>query len=311
MDSVLENLVRLYEETPVLVAVYDSFDRLRYANRAFKDAQFVEDGEEPFWAEIIRRNHIAGRGTVVNTHNIDDWIATTLSRRGKEAFRAFETDLADGRWLWMTETVHSTGWMLCIAFDITGVGTNERALRQERDFAIKASFTDALTGTVNRRYTVDRLGEMLSSAPWERGTEGCFAVLDIDHFKRINDRFGHQAGDRVLCEFAARIQGEVRRTDCFGRLGGEEFGLVLPNTPLPQAELILERMLSVVRQSRPIPERPALVYTFSAGIGVARPGDTVSTLYARADLALYSAKKAGRNQIQPEGAPPAASSAGG
>ena len=311
MDSVFEKLVTLYEKSPVLVAIYDRFDRLRYANAAFREPFFVEEGEEPFWPDLMRRNYLASRGTVIRAGNFDEWLKTTLPRRGKSQFKAFETDLADGRWLWMTETVETDGWMLCIASDITSLATTERDLRQERDSAIKASFTDALTGSANRRYTMERIAEMLSVPAHDLQAVGCLAVFDIDYFKKINDRFGHQIGDLVLVDLAGRIQEEVRRADCFGRLGGEEFGLVMPNTSLEQAELIVERMLSVVRKSRPSTERPDLSYTFSAGIALRRTGDTVSTLYARADLALYSAKRAGRNRIHLESEPPEALSMSG
>lgn len=309
MDSVFEKLVTLYEHTSVLVSVYDRFDRLRYANAAFREAFFVAKDEEPFWPELMRRNYLASRGTVIRATNFDDWLKTTLPRRGKTQFKAFETDLEDGRWLWMTETVEPNGWMLCIACDITGLATAERDLRQERDIAIKASFTDALTGSANRRYTMERIAEMLAAPARNSEALGCFAVFDIDYFKMINDRFGHQIGDMVLVDLAGRIQEEVRRTDCFGRLGGEEFGLVMPNTSLEQAELIVERMLAVVRKSRPAAERQDLYYTFSAGIALCRDGDTVGTLYARADQALYSAKRAGRNRIHLESETPEALSA--
>ncbi|MEP9376858.1 GGDEF domain-containing protein [Aquabacter sp. CN5-332] len=297
MDDVTQQLSRLYEDTPVLVAAYDGQDRLRYANRAFRAAFFIAEGENTSWAEIMRRNVAARQGTIIQNPNFEEWLLSAQSRRGKMPFRAFETDLHDGRWFWMTETVQSDGWMLCIASDITNMRPDERAVRQDRDFAIKASNTDDLTGVANRRFVTARMEDMLRREAPSDWVLGCICVLDLDNFKYINDRHGHVAGDLILRDFARRIHDQVRRTDCFGRVGGEEFVLVLPDTPVPAAALIVERMLATVRASRPLPELADFAYTFSAGIAAGAAGDTPSTLYARADRALYSAKLAGRNRI--------------
>ena len=125
-------------------------------------------------------------------------------------------------------------------------------------------------------------------------------VLDLDNFKYINDRFGHAFGDVILKDFAITLQRLVRRTDIFGRVGGEEFVLILPNTTPDEAEVIVHRMLLAVRQSRPLPEHAGFRYTFSAGIACAVGGDDVGELYRRADLALYAAKMKGRDQISIE-----------
>ncbi|MER8523140.1 GGDEF domain-containing protein [Mesorhizobium sp. M1076] len=297
MDEILSKLLHLCDSTPVFAAAYDSFDRLRYANRAFRSAFFLDEEEAPLWSDLMRRNFDAGRGTVIRNRDFEAWLISTQSRRGKTGFRAFETDLVDGRWLWMTETVQGDGWMLCIASDITKLRAHGRSVRQDRDAAIKASYTDELTGVANRRFVNGRIEEMLRHSDFKIGVCGCICVLDLDNFKYVNDRYGHQAGDAILRDFAARIQRQVRRPDCFGRVGGEEFVLVLPNTSASEAELMVERMLAAIRISRPLKERADFSYTFSAGIASARHGTTVADLFARADEALYSAKMAGRNRI--------------
>ncbi|WP_018181223.1 sensor domain-containing diguanylate cyclase [Kaistia granuli] len=295
-DDVGERIGKLYEASDVLVAVYDGFDRIRYANRAFRNAYFVAADEDPTWAEIMRRNHAFGRGTVLRVDDLEAWLISTQSRRGKTGFRAFETDLCDGRWLWMTETVQADGWMLCIASDISHIRADERAIRQDRDVAIKASYTDDLTGVSNRRFLTARIEQILADHR-AGGAPGCLVVIDLDHFKLVNDRFGHQTGDLVLRDFANQIQSLLRRSDSFGRMGGEEFALTLPATSLEHAELILERMLSVVRASCPLAQYPEFSYTFSAGLTASRAEDTLSEFYRRADEALYQAKVSGRNRV--------------
>lgn len=297
MTDTAGKLSQLYEDAPVLVALYDGFDRLRYANRSFRAAFFLEPDETPLWSQVMRRNFPSRRGTVIRHDDFEAWLISTQSRRGKIGFRAFETDLWDGRWLWMTETVQSDGWMLCIASDITSLHADERMVRQDRDFAIKAAYTDELTGVANRRFVTERIEDMLRQPDPELGIYGCAAVLDLDNFKYINDRYGHQAGDTILQDFAARIIARVRRADCFGRFGGEEFVLVMPSTSVDEAALIVEHMLALVRQSRPLPAWSDFGYSFSAGIAAGEATDKPSDLFGRADEALYSAKMSGRNRI--------------
>ncbi|NRP75022.1 Response regulator PleD [Ensifer psoraleae] len=303
MDKDITRLAELFESSPVLAAVYDEFDRLRYANTAFRAAYFIEPDETPFWPDLMRRNFHAKRGTVIHAADFEEWLIATQSRRGKVGFRAFETDLIDGRWLWMTETVQKDGWMLCVASDVTGLRAKTRTVRQDRDLAIKASYTDELTGVANRRFVTARIEDMLHPRGDDDTPLGCLCVLDIDRFKSVNDQYGHQIGDLVLRDFAKRVHRLVRRTDCFGRIGGEEFVLTLPATPVGQAHLIVDRMLASVRKSRPLPEHPDFRYTFSAGIACAQSGDTAISLYARADRALYMAKLGGRDRIHTDDSP--------
>jgi diguanylate cyclase (GGDEF)-like protein len=302
-DDILLNLLSLYEKTAALVALYDSEDRLRDANQAFRAAFHIGGEEAPLWADLMRRNFQAGVGSVIRARDFEAWLISTQSRRGKVGFRAFETDLCDGRWLWMTETIQSNGWMLCIATDVTELKAGERSVRQDRDLAIRASQTDELTGVSNRRYAWARIDDLLKNVAMSQST-GCIAILDIDHFKSINDRYGHQAGDLVLQRFARMIHDQVRRTDCFGRMGGEEFILILPDTQVAEAAAIVQRMLERVRASELLAHSPDMRCTFSAGVAVAHPGDTPSDLYARADRALYAAKMAGRNCVHLDETPP-------
>ena len=306
-DTTTLQLARLMEAADVMIALYDQDDRLRFANRAFRDAWFIADTEQPLWPDVMRRNFRARRGTIITTSDFESWLLSTQARRGKSSFRAFETDLHDGRWLWMTETMQPNGWMLCVASDITAIRSDERTLRQDRDVALKASQTDELTGIPSRRFVMSRLDELVRDDGDASDAVGCLAILDIDNFKGINDRFGHSAGDAVLKDFAVTLQRLLRKTDILGRVGGEEFVLILPNTVPEEAEEIIDRMLVAVRRSQPLPEQAGFRYTFSAGVACAARGDDANDLYRRADLALYAAKMRGRDQI---GIDPAAQMSG-
>ena len=123
-------------------------------------------------------------------------------------------------------------------------------------------------------------------------------MIDADHFKRINDTYGHQTGDEVLREISARCRQTLRSNDLFGRYGGEEFLVVFPETNLDEAGAVAERLrVAVGGQPIQIGDK-ALEVTVSIGLGAHAPGHDLDKLVERADAALYAAKQAGRNLVR-------------
>ncbi len=290
-------LLQLHEHSPLMAALFDAQDVLVYANQAFRQAYAVAPDGQLTWAGMMRDNHAHGRGAAIETEDIDAWLAAVSSRRGKTAYRAFEADLCDGRWVWMTETVQLQGYMLCVASDITELRQCSRSLRQAHVKALAAAHTDSLTGLSNRRHGLQLLRSALAqSEPWPM----CVAVLDLDFFKQINDSLGHGAGDQVICDFARLLQAGSRREDGCARMGGDEFLLILPAAGLPQARSIVERLLTRVRQSRPLPEESERCYSCSVGLVQAAWGESAEALLKRADAALYQAKANGRDRVVTE-----------
>lgn len=289
-------LLRMQEDAPVAMSLFDADDRLRWANWAFRTTYGLEPAEEISWADMIRRCHANHVGALIETDDIEGWLVQVSTRRGKVPFRAFETDLCDGRWLWMTETLDANGWMLCVGSDISAMRAGERGLRQERDGALRAALTDGLTGISNRAHILQQLQSCLKLQ--QLGRKPCGVVMmDLDHFKNVNDTYGHHNGDLVLKHFASTVFGTLRRLDGFGRMGGEEFMLLLPETDPQQMRAIAARILELVRQSRPLPDHPDFRYTCSAGLLLLSADLTVEAAYKLADGALYAAKKAGRDQF--------------
>lgn len=183
--------------------------------------------------------------------------------------------------------------------DITAQVAQERSLDEARlraeeaaRIATMAAETDALTGIANRRRILDQLDRSILSATRD-GYPLSVAIFDIDHFKQINDRFGHQVGDTVIRRVALTAQGLVRATDSIGRFGGEEFVIVLPDASAQTALLVAERVRAAIEGE---PADPAV--TISIGIARLRDGDTVETVLKRADDALYAAKREGRNTLR-------------
>ena len=169
-------------------------------------------------------------------------------------------------------------------------------VRQEEE-AFRAAVTDPLTGIPNRRAFVDRAAAAIATSN-RREIPLSAVFIDIDHFKGINDTFGHATGDFVLKEAAQRINGMKRTEDLFCRYGGEEFVLLLPFTTLDQAAVFAERVRSAIA-ARPFDHVGRVVpVTLSAGVATYAAGSTLDSLLQRADQAMYRAKQGGRNRVE-------------
>jgi diguanylate cyclase len=155
---------------------------------------------------------------------------------------------------------------------------------------------DELTGAYNRRCIMRMLDEEIARA--RRLKSPCsIALIDLDWFKRINDAHGHPTGDEVLRTFAITMFANIRSIDRFGRYGGEEFLLVLPDTPSSEATRSLDRLRQILADLDWSAFSPGMQVTISAGVTALRPDETADTFLARADGALYAAKARGRNRI--------------
>jgi two-component system, cell cycle response regulator len=172
-------------------------------------------------------------------------------------------------------------------------------LKQKLDYSLEMAVTDALTGLHNRRYMAGQLQAMVGRAG--HGGDGvAVLVMDIDHFKAVNDGFGHDAGDEVLREFAVRLATNVRAIDLPCRLGGEEFVVVMPGASLEDATRVADRIRRDVA-SLPFPimgGAESLTITVSVGVAASTgQNDTPDALLKRADEGVYEAKARGRNQV--------------
>jgi diguanylate cyclase (GGDEF)-like protein len=159
---------------------------------------------------------------------------------------------------------------------------------------------DPLTGLLNRRAFQDRFLEE-AAATSRHDLQACLALIDIDHFKSVNDNYGHPAGDDVLVEVARRLTSCLRTEDILARYGGEEFIVLARMTPLEGARVLLERMRQVV-EATPFPVstdkgEQSLKVTLSAGFTALVKGSTMEQAVERADGALYEAKEKGRNRV--------------
>ncbi len=172
-------------------------------------------------------------------------------------------------------------------------------LRQNYQDRMVMAVTDPLTGLHNRRYLLSHLDTLAVRAA-QGGKPGAVLMADIDHFKKVNDTYGHAVGDEVLVECAKRIQLSIRGADLGVRYGGEEFVVVIPDTNLEVAQIVAERLRGSIGD-KPFPvsaDVGALTVTISVGISFTRGDkDTGEDMLRRADEALYEAKRGGRNRV--------------
>ncbi len=160
----------------------------------------------------------------------------------------------------------------------------------------RLAHTDEMTGLANRRSFIREADEQLVDAGLE-DKNLCLFIIDIDHFKAVNDKYGHSAGDETLIHVTTQMRAAIPEGTLIARLGGEEFAILMPFGSLADIQAQAEALRSVVADSPCVIEGHKISVTISVGAGIAGPDDTISSLLSRADCALYAAKNEGRNRF--------------
>ena len=179
---------------------------------------------------------------------------------------------------------------------VTHLEDSLKSLQREEDKLRQIANTDSLTRLANRDNVLFQLGQALQNVQNDHSSL-CVLMADLDHFKKINDTYGHLVGDGVLREVAARFKSAVRDVDIVGRYGGEEFVIILRNSSLTSSSEIAERIRRHIEESPIHLQNTAINITVSLGLCIARAGDNVDSLLDRTDHALYQAKNNGRNRV--------------
>ena len=292
-------LITAFDALPLGVAVFDQHDRevLRntYLDQLLPDAAAASGGQESLQAMLRRELQL---GLVPDAQGDEQqWIAERLAARGSGGQSILQKHPGD-RWVLACEVQTRQGLTVAARTDVTELVRREELLAQTNEQLSLQSATDGLTGIANRR----RFDETLASE-WLRAARAgsCLSLLmvDIDHFKRYNDHYGHVAGDECLRRVTAVLAACVRRAgELLARYGGEEFVMLLPGADLAQAEDMAQRCLARMQREQiphgASPTRP--VVTFSIGVAHVFPNaaQAPGSLVNAADTAMYRAKTAGR-----------------
>jgi diguanylate cyclase (GGDEF)-like protein len=197
--------------------------------------------------------------------------------------------------------LHSTdgavGHICLVIYDVTDVAVNRRQLQTVNLQLQRLSSTDRLTGLYNRGHWEDGLRHEYARHR-RYDTHATLVMFDIDHFKRVNDTYGHQAGDKVIQLVAEVVREHVRDTDLAGRYGGEEFAVLLPDTDKSGGAIFAERLRVAVENLQVVHDGEVIRFTISLGVAdLSRPSTDYKMLIEWADQALYQSKKGGRNRV--------------
>jgi diguanylate cyclase (GGDEF)-like protein len=292
----LDNKISVLEESPICSKIIDLNSRLQYMSTAGVNSLHIENIEDyyghtyplDFYDESIRESL---------TEHLDK------AKKGEVSSVECLVVSKDGTEIWYHTTfIPSRDENDQIRYIIASSVDNTEAISERKELEAKLHYMashDSLTGLYNRHVLEDRLEyEIKRSTRYQHSLS--VLMIDIDHFKRVNDTYGHHIGDLVLQGFAKRLEASIRNSDYISRYGGEEFVAVLPETPTTEAKELAERIRREVSE-HPFPIENKLNISLTISIGISTLSDhcrTKTELITAADFALYASKKAGRNQIK-------------
>ncbi len=281
------------------IVIYDAQDRLVMCNEAQRQLfEPLSDALRPglSFEAITREGMRRGLYSEALDHG-EDWLARRLRQHQVADGEPHELALTDGRWLQLSEHRTPQGYRVGSRIDITERKQLVAELREQAS-------NDALTGLPNRRHYLQRLEDELERVRRQTTSEACVLMLDLDHFKRVNDQHGHAAGDSLLRHFANLLRQELRSTDTAGRMGGEEFALILPGSNLMAARTFAQRICDRLAVHPLLLGGRPVSATVSIGIAaITRDDLSADSVLLRADRALYEAKGSGRNRVHLADAP--------
>ena len=294
-DILLDAIV----QTNDAFGIFDADDRVVFCNHPFCEifAQTEQGIINQTFEDMIRSCYERKLGVNVESDNIEDWLAMAHSKRRSAPYRSFEVDTCDGRWHRLTEMMVGE-YMIIYATDVTGSKKLELELVEAKNKLQQLASTDYLTGIYNRRQ-FNKMAEQELLRCDRKNLHATLMLLDIDHFKNINDTYGHACGDAILVNFTDRIRGELRSYDIFARVGGEEFAILLPEVCNETANIIAERYLKKIAEVPFYYDGEYISVTTSIGLSESYPKiKTLDYALQSADKFLYQAKQNGRNRAE-------------
>ncbi|MDO9300759.1 MAG: diguanylate cyclase, partial [Anaerolineales bacterium] len=297
VEDQLRQLSSAVEHNPSSIVITDISGRIEYVNPKFTDVTgFTLDdvrGKTPwdmFGSSEMQPETLAGHQQAIRSWK--EWRGEMLNRK-KNGETYWESVSISP----ITDSSGVVTHFVAVNEDITARKESEEKIKHLNAGLEQLAMTDYLTNLYNRRYFIQRGTEEFKRA--RRNNQPLsLLMLDIDEFKTVNDTYGHEAGDMALQQVAAALKSSLREIDILGRMGGEEFAVLLPSTLLHEAVLLAERIQQIIA-STPL-EVPGASLTITISIGVAVIANEMSgidDLLRNADAALYHAKNSGRNRV--------------
>ncbi|KIM00162.1 diguanylate cyclase/phosphodiesterase (GGDEF & EAL domains) with PAS/PAC sensor(s) [Paramagnetospirillum magnetotacticum MS-1] len=293
IEMELRKLTSAVEHSPNLVLITDIAGRIEYVNRKFT----AVTGWQP--EEVIGKTTSLFKSGLTPPSTYQDLWRTILD--GGEWHGEFCNRRKDGSLYWekcSIAPVRSPTGLLTHFVALKEDVTETKRLQEE---LTRLASQDSLTGIANRRHFLERAHTEIIRAGRAK-TPLAVLMLDVDHFKKINDEYGHAAGDAALKALADTCRSTLRETDLFGRLGGEEFGILFPGDDLNAATEAAERLRLAIAATKITIGGATIAITASLGLSLLQDGEkSIDAALSRADQALYVAKQAGRNRLEISG----------
>lgn len=293
-----EAVIELEKSKADLRAIFDKLPDTLYRT----DMEGVITMASPSCFDLLGYNQEEMIGTALASYYADpeerqNTVHAIINSKGRPIQVESRLKHKNGTIIWVSSNVSLRYGLDNNPAFIEGVARNICERKKMEAQLIEISRTDSLTGTYSRRHFIERSEEVINlMRRYQRPIS--LMIADIDHFKAINDNYGHQAGDISLRAFAKVCSEEIRETDILGRLGGEEFGLILPETSINEAKVLAERICKTVNALDIHIDNQTIKLTVSIGlVELCSVDGELDELMRRADLAMYQAKSCGRNQV--------------
>lgn len=288
------------EKTKNAVCIIDSNLTFTFCNQVMTDLiglshqQVIGRPQD----EVIEQAHRQGTGVNLEGQTLNEFLDFIRSNQRQYSQHEFVLPTMDNKYYKLSRITISSGEHVVFGTDITELVDTQKQLEQTLEQLDSLANTCDLSGIPNRRHIMDCLNKEFCRAK-RYGSTFAVVIADIDHFKKVNDTYGHGVGDQAIIHFAELISENLRDSDMIGRVGGEEFAILLPNTNLQQAQIYADRVREEVANTPLVlGSKERLALTSSFGLAEFSATDkSVSDLFNRADKALYKAKEAGRNQV--------------
>ena len=282
------------------IMVFDEADQIIFCNRVIAEMYGLSDihlllGKT--FNQMAAHCYHTNTGLIIETDDLSTWLEYAESKRRKQKYRRFEVDLHDGRWFQVSEQLVHESCIVMISTDITDKKNAESRLAEMSEELFLLATTDALTNVFNRRHFMEQA--IIEQQRCQREKIGyALLMLDLDSFKSINDSYGHACGDTVLKTIAEMIKRELRTYDLLGRIGGEEFAVLLPNTNPASALAIFQRIRCSIEHLKIEFNNQIIQVTTSIGVALDEHSEkSLEEIFLIADKFLYQAKENGRNQV--------------
>ncbi|MBU2917157.1 diguanylate cyclase [Psychrosphaera sp. F3M07] len=292
-------LIQALNKTDDSIAIFDQYDEIAYCNLSFANLfgfETVDMIVGKSFSQIISNSYYNKTGVNIETNDIEAWLHTANMKRRSTSHRSFEIDTKDGSWFLITEQLVDE-YLFLYATNITASKIQQFELLKTQKQLASLAATDSLTGIYNRRHFYLVANNELIRCQ-RKNLSASIMILDIDHFKLVNDNYGHSCGDNVLKSFTDRINKELRSYDIFARIGGEEFAVLLPDANKENALDIAERCRKAISDSPFIIDGVNVAVTTSIGMCTYESDvDDLEQIMKLADKNLYIAKVSGRNKI--------------